>query len=1805
MATNYYEDHSISSSHADDMDERRSTVSVSPEGSADEETFPFFGLLCYADTVDWLLMALGTLGSIIHGIAFPVGYLLLGKALDAFGTNIHDQEGMVHALYKVVPYVWYMAAATLPAGMVEISCWIYSSERQLARMRLAFLRSVLSQEIGAFDTDLTTAAIITGVTNHMSVIQDAIGEKLGHFVASFSTFFAGIIIAFISCWEVAMLSFLVIPLILVIGATYTKKMNVISLARNAIVSEAISVVEQVFAVTKNKATGGGTIAAIMSILFGAISITYAAPDLQTFNQAKAAGKEVFKVIKRKPSISYDKGGAVLEKIHGEIKFRRVHFAYPSRQDKPILQGDVFIDGHSIKKLDLKSLRRNIASVSQEPALFSGNIKDNLRIGKMDANDKEIIEAATTANVHSFISKLPNEYLTENVVTSDNVIEEQVSEAHVRQSSTKQGTKNKLERVESKQHKKEIVREIHPFFRLWYGLHKEEILKILFGSSAAAISGISKPLFGYFIMTIGVAYYDPDAKRKVSKYSLIFFTAGMITLVSNILQHYIYGIIGEKAMKNLREALFSAVLRNELGWFEKPKNGVGSLTSRIVSDTSTVKTIISDRMAVIVQCISSILIATTVSMYVNWRMGLVSWAVMPCHFIGGLIQAKSAKGFYGDSAIAHQELISLASEAAGNIRTVASFVYEDEIIKKAELSLHEPLKKTKIESMKYGVIQGISLCLWNIAHAVALWYTTVLVQRKQASFENSIRSYQIFSLTVPSITELWTLIPMVMSAIAILNPAFDTLDRETQIVPDKPENPSKGWLVGRIEFQDVHFNYPSRPEYQRSVLQFWSYMVVSAHIKTHLYYGSVCLQIFWKITQDSAKAMPLVQEKDRPTESSESNIADSKKSSGPDAMAPETEAEDKPFPFLGLLCYADALDWLLMLIPYMWALAIVTLPGGMIAGATNHMSVIQDAIGEKMGHFISNFSTFLVAIIVAFACCWEVGMLSLLVVPMLLMVGATYAKMMTDMSLARTSFISEATTVVEQTLANIKTVFSFVGENSAIKSFNKCMNNQYTLSKKEAMAKGLGLGMLQIATFCSYSLVIWVGAAAVTGGKAKPGETIAAVINVLSGAIYISNAAPDLQVFSQAKAAGKQIFEVIKRNPAISYESSGKILEKITGDIEMREVYFTYPSREDEPVLQGVVLIDNQNIKELDLKYLRRNIGSVSQEPSLFSGTHEELLEKSSFYSSVCSMQNVEKDSGKSDTRFTGHGKEENKEEAEYRTYNKPSFTSSEQEKKLDPTEQPMQGKVLLGSTAAAISGISRPIFAFYIMTVGMAYLEPDTKRKVIILRNEMGWFEQPKNSVGFLTSRIVGDTSMIKTIISDRMSLIVQCISSILIATALSTAVEWRMGLVAWTLTPLHFIAGLVQVRSAKGFATDFSTSHQKLISLTSEAVSNIRTVASFVQEDEILRKADLSLQEPMRKSKVESIKYGAVQGISLFLWHTTHAIAMSFTIMLLDKGLATFENCVRSYQAFAMTISSITELWSLIPMVLSAIAILEPALDILDRETQIVPDVPKVHSEERLAGDVEFQDVGFSYPSRPEVIILDGFNLAIEAGQRVALVGSSGSGKSTVLALLLRFYDPYEGQVLVDGKDIRHYNLRYLRKHIGLVQQEPILFNMSIRENISYGNEGVSESEIIEAAKEANIHEFISGLSNGYDTVVGDKGSQLSGGQKQRIAIARTILKRPTILLLDEATSALDSESERAVMTSLGAKEWENKGALSSKITSITIAHRISTVTNADVIVVMDKGQVIEMGSHESLLSASTGVYCKLYHMQSKGVKE
>jgi ABC-type multidrug transport system fused ATPase/permease subunit len=255
------------------------------------------------------------------------------------------------------------------------------------------------------------------------------------------------------------------------------------------------------------------------------------------------------------------------------------------------------------------------------------------------------------------------------------------------------------------------------------------------------------------------------------------------------------------------------------------------------------------------------------------------------------------------------------------------------------------------------------------------------------------------------------------------------------------------------------------------------------------------------------------------------------------------------------------------------------------------------------------------------------------------------------------------------------------------------------------------------------------------------------------------------------------------------------------------------------------------------------------------------------------------------------------------------------------------------------------------------------------------------------------------------------------------------------------------------------------------------------------------------------------------------------------------------------------------------------------------VPDTQTSAPSAPLRGEVEFRNVHFRYPSRPEVEVLKGISFAIQPGEKVALVGPSGSGKSTIISLLLRFYDPQPGEILMDGLPAREYPLAWLRNQMSIVPQEAMLFGGTIYENIAYGRPGATEAEVMEAARQAHAHEFIAPFPEGYQTLVGERGVKLSGGQRQRVAIARAILKNPAILILDEATSSLDSESERLVQLALD-KLMENR-------TTFMIAHRLATVRRADRILVIQNGMVVESGTHAELHQQENGLYRHLAELQ------
>ena len=332
----------------------------------------------------------------------------------------------------------------------------------------------------------------------------------------------------------------------------------------------------------------------------------------------------------------------------------------------------------------------------------------------------------------------------------------------------------------------------------------------------------------------------------------------------------------------------------------------------------------------------------------------------------------------------------------------------------------------------------------------------------------------------------------------------------------------------------------------------------------------------------------------------------------------------------------------------------------------------------------------------------------------------------------------------------------------------------------------------------------------------------------------------------------------------------------------------------------------------------------------------------------------------------------------------------------------------------------------------------------------------------------------------------------------------------------------------------------------------------------------------------------GSFMAWNLFFQGMMYLTTLVFGGYLIAKGQMQVGDLAMYALYIGIFVSPIQILVELVEMIQKGLSGFRRFLDVMETEPEIL-DSPDATALSSVQGSVSYEDVSFHY-SDDNTPVLSHVSFQIPAGKSIALVGPSGSGKTTICSLLPRFYDVTGGRITIDGKDVRTLTLQSLRSQIGLVQQDVYLFCGTIRENIAYGKPDASMEEIIDAAKKANIHTFISELPDGYDTFVGERGTRLSGGQKQRISIARVFLKNPPILILDEATSALDNESERWIQQSLE--------ELSKNRTTITIAHRLSTIRNADEILVVADNQISERGTHKELLNLG-GIYAHYYEMQ------
>ena len=466
-----------------------------------------------------------------------------------------------------------------------------------------------------------------------------------------------------------------------------------------------------------------------------------------------------------------------------------------------------------------------------------------------------------------------------------------------------------------------------------------------------------------------------------------------------------------------------------------------------------------------------------------------------------------------------------------------------------------------------------------------------------------------------------------------------------------------------------------------------------------------------------------------------------------------------------------------------------------------------------------------------------------------------------------------------------------------------------------------------------------------------------------------------------------------------------------------------------------------------------------------------------------------------------------------------------------------------------------------------------------------------KTRVGELVSRINSDVEKLYSTFSVTLAEFIRQVLVLVSGILILTLTTWKLSLVMLATFPIIVIGAIFFGRFIRKMSKERQNQIADTNIILNETMMAINAVKSFTNEwFEVTRYGKANM-----KSVETSMKFAKWRAIFATFIVVVLFGALFFVLWqgatMLQAGEITAGELIMFFTYTAIIGGAIAGLGSFYTELVGAVGATERVREILNTPSEVEVKNHASSPQKRLKGNIEFRNVHFRYPTREDVEVLKGVDLTIKAGQKVALVGASGAGKSTIAQLVLRFYENTEGSVLVDGKSLADYNLTEYRQNLALVPQEVLLFGGTIRENILYGKPDATDAEIIEAAKQSNSWEFISQFPEGLATIVGERGIKLSGGQRQRIAIARAILRNPSILILDEATSSLDAESEKVVQEALN--------LLMQNRTSIIIAHRLATIREVDKIYVLDGGKIVEEGTHDELAERPNGIYANLARLQ------
>ncbi|XP_022027243.1 putative ABC transporter B family member 8 isoform X1 [Helianthus annuus] len=1206
------------------------------------------------------------------------------------------------------------------------------------------------------------------------------------------------------------------------------------------------------------------------------------------------------------------------------------------------------------------------------------------------------------------------------------------------------------------------------------------LLILLGTLGAIGDGASTNVLLLFVSRLfnhlgygrGVQHNPKNFMNEIGECSLAFVYIGLGVMLMAFMEGYCWSKISERQVLKIRYKYLEAILRQEVGFFDSQEATTSEIINSISKDTSLLQEVLSEKVPKFLMHTSVFLSGLAFCTYFSWRLSLVAFPTLIFLIIPGLIYGKYLLFLSKKSFQEYAKANSIVEQALASIKTVYSFTAEKTIVNKYSTILD----RTTEMGLKQGIAKGLAVGSTGLSFAIwalVAWYGSRLVMYKGESGGRVYASGLSFILGGLSLGMALPELNHFTEASVAASRIFHRIDRIPEIDGHDNNGLVPDTINGQIEFENIEFTYPSRPN-----------CIILKEFNLKIEAGST-VALVGASGSGKSTAIALVQ-----------RFYDADRG----------------------VVRVDGLDIKKLQLKWLRAQMGLVSQEHALFGTSIKENIMFGKIDATMEEVIA---------------------------------AATAAN---------------AHNFIRQLPEGYETK---VGERGALLSGGQ----KQRIAIARAIIKNPVILLLDEATSALDSESEKLVQTALD--QAAMGRTTMVVAHKLA---TIRNA---------------DVIAVMSEGSVIEQGSHNDLINSNTGHyarlVKLQRQFSSFN--------------EHENSTPVAVRSSASRLSTSKSSPALFDSPMP-CNDPQSLSSS---------------------------------NYPPPSFS------RLLLLNSPEWKQGLIGSLAAAVFGAVQPVYA---LTIGgmisaffvqnheemnarirtysvifcslavisilvnllqhynFAYMgEQLTKRirsKMLekILTFEPAWFDDEYNASGALCSRLSNEASMVKSLVADRMSLLIQTGSGVLIAMIMGLVVAWKLALVMIAVQPLTILCFYARKVLLSTMSANFIKYQNQSTQIAVEAVYNHRIVTSFGSLGIVLQIFDKAQDGPRKEARKKAwlagIGIGLAQGLTFICW----ALDFWYGGKLVDAGEISAGDVFKTFFILISTGKVIADAGSMTSDIAKGSTAVASVFSIFDRQSLISSNANHSQDEtestgvklEKLIGGIEIKKVDFSYPGRPETPILRDFCLEVKPGTSIGLVGKSGCGKSTVIALIQRFYDADRGTVKVDRVDIRMLNIEWYRKHMALVSQEPVLYSGTIRDNIMFGKMDASEQELIEAAKAANAHTFISSLKDGYDTECGERGVQLSGGQKQRISIARAIIRNPTILLLDEATSALDVQSEHVVQEALD--------QIMVGRTTVVVAHRLNTIRNLDSIAFVSEGKVVEQGTFNQLKNKK-GAFFELANIQ------